>query len=257
MGEVPQEEDPADLRFRAAQAASLLTIVLEVMENSQPEVLAALHGDAPGATQHMCQMLLEEALSAAAYEDVSPKQWFARLEFLGAIFAYLVSLEQLAQNNNHHLDHGGIGSNADSSTDLASEAIGRLWQCGAVEHTRLRPVLLQWLSMVLKPKDYGASAVAPSPGAGGFSFFQFNPCFLEAPAAACATAVSWARGAFIVHLAATIQPFEGLSDDCAGDVLEFFEVTHNEFERIITHCSSHEARAWVDAVIAAAVVVCV
>ena len=67
--------------------------------------------------------------------------------------------------------------------------------------------------------------------------------------------VAWALHVFIVRLAATVELYRELSDDCAGDVLEFFGMTHLESELIATHCSSPEARAWVHAVIAAAVVV--
>jgi len=60
---------------------------------------------------------------------------------------------------------------------------------------------------------------------------------------------------FIAQLAATVQLFEELSDDCAGDVLEFFGMTRNESDLNAKHCSSPEAQGWVRAVIAAAVVV--
>lgn len=155
---MPQEDEPADLRSRAAQAASLLAIVLDLVEQLRPEVLAAMHGDEPGAAQHMCQMLLREALDAAAYDDVSPKDWHARLELLGALSAHLVHLEQLQQYNTRHylgqdlISGDGAGSSSSSNAVLTPEAVERLWQCGAVEHPRLGPVLLRWLSVVLKPK---------------------------------------------------------------------------------------------------------
>ena len=84
---------------------------------------------------------------------------------------------------------------------------------------------------------------------------QLDPAFLWAPPAARSAVVACARDSFIAQLAATIQPFVELPDDCAGDVLEFFEVTHNEFELIAKYCTSLEAQAWMRAVIAAAVVV--
>ena len=84
---------------------------------------------------------------------------------------------------------------------------------------------------------------------------HFNPAFLWAPTAARSAVIAWALHVFIAQLAATIQLFEDLPDDCAGDVLEFFGMTHKESERIAKHCSSPEAHAWVCAVIAAAVVV--
>jgi hypothetical protein len=84
---------------------------------------------------------------------------------------------------------------------------------------------------------------------------QLDPLLLWAPPAARAAVVAWARNAFIVHFAPTTQPFEALSVDCAGDVLEFFGMTHNESECIATQCSSLEAQAWVGAVLAPVVLV--
>jgi hypothetical protein len=81
---------------------------------------------------------------------------------------------------------------------------------------------------------------------------QLDPAFLWAPPAARYAVVAWARDVFIAQHAGSIQPFERLPDDCAGDVLEFFGMTHNESELIAKHCSSPEAQDWVRAVIAAA-----
>ena len=84
--------------------------------------------------------------------------------------------------------------------------------------------------------------------------YHFDPCFLWAPRAARAAAIAWARSAFIVQLAANIEPFEVLSDDCAGDILEFIEitVTRKAAQLVVTHCSSPAARAWSQSIIAAA-----
>ena len=82
-----------------------------------------------------------------------------------------------------------------------------------------------------------------------------DPAFLWAPPAARSAVFAWAQDVFIAQLAATTQPFERLPEDCAGDVLEFFGMTRNESDLIAKHCSSPEARVWVRAVIAAAVVV--
>ena len=84
---------------------------------------------------------------------------------------------------------------------------------------------------------------------------QLDPAFLWAPPAARYAVVAWARDVFIAQHAGSIQPFERLPDDCAGDVLEFFGMTRNEFDLIAKHCSSPEAQGWVRAVIAAAVAV--
>jgi hypothetical protein len=72
---------------------------------------------------------------------------------------------------------------------------------------------------------------------------HFDPCFLWAPPAARAAVVAWAQDVVIAQLAASTPPFKRLPDDCAGDVLEFFGVAHNESELIAKHCSSPEARA--------------
>ena len=84
--------------------------------------------------------------------------------------------------------------------------------------------------------------------------YYFDPCFLWAPPAARAAVFSWARSAYIAQLAANIHPFGALSEDCAGDVMEFFGMTHKETELLAKHCSSLEAQDWVRAVVAAAVV---
>jgi len=57
---------------------------------------------------------------------------------------------------------------------------------------------------------------------------HFDPAFLWASPAARAVVVAWARDVFIAQHAGSIQPFERLPGDCAGDVLEFFGMTHNE-----------------------------
>ena len=61
---------------------------------------------------------------------------------------------------------------------------------------------------------------------------QLDPAFLWAPPAARAAMVAWAQHVFIAQLAATVQLFEELLDDCAGDVLEFFGMTRNESDLI-------------------------
>jgi hypothetical protein len=67
----------------------------------------------------------------------------------------------------------------------------------------------------------------------------------------------WARDAATVQLAAKNQLFVDLSDDLAGDVLEFLEMTMTRSKALqfASHCSSHEAITWVRAVNEAAVVV--
>ena len=86
--------------------------------------------------------------------------------------------------------------------------------------------------------------------------YHFDPCFLWAPPAARAAVIAWARSAFVVQLAANTEPFEVLPEDCAGDILEYFEmtVTRKAAQLVVTHCSSPAARAWSRSIIAAAVV---
>ena len=84
--------------------------------------------------------------------------------------------------------------------------------------------------------------------------YYFDPCFFWAPPVARTAVVGWARSYFIVELAASIQPFEALPDDCAGDVLEFFGMSHKEVKLFAKHCFSLEAQDWVRALIAGAVV---
>jgi hypothetical protein len=85
------------------------------------------------------------------------------------------------------------------------------------------------------------------------SAHYFDPGFLWATPAARSAVVAWAQDVLIVQHVGSIQPFERLPDDCAGDVLEFFGVTRNESQLIAKHCSSPEAQDWVHAVIATAV----
>ena len=100
-----------------------------------------------------------------------------------------------------------------------------------------------------------AASEEPLPAAALFlRGYHFKPAFLWAPPAARAAVVSWALHVFIAQLTAITQPFERLPVDCAGDILGFFGMAHNESKHITKHCSSSEARAWVRAVIAAAVV---
>ena len=99
-----------------------------------------------------------------------------------------------------------------------------------------------------------ASSEEPLP-AMSLRAHQLAPAFLWAPPAARAAVVAWALDVFVAQLAATTQPFERLAVDCAGDVLEFFGMTHNESELMAKHCSSPEAQDWVRAVISAAIMV--
>jgi hypothetical protein len=60
----------------------------------------------------------------------------------------------------------------------------------------------------------------------------------------------------VIQFAASSQPFATLPDDCAGDILEFLDMTMPRMEMlyIVTHCASPDAYTWVRKLIAAAVV---
>jgi hypothetical protein len=85
--------------------------------------------------------------------------------------------------------------------------------------------------------------------------YQLDMSFLWAPPAARAAITDWARDVIIAQLAATVPFLEELSDDCAGDVLEFLmlTVTRSELPHLSAIHSSPEAHAWVRAVVVAAV----
>jgi len=86
--------------------------------------------------------------------------------------------------------------------------------------------------------------------------YHFDASFLWAPDDAREAVVAWARSALMAQLAANTPPFEDLSDDVAGDVLEYFDTAMTRFEslRIVAHCSSPKSLAWVRAVTVADVV---
>jgi len=87
--------------------------------------------------------------------------------------------------------------------------------------------------------------------------YQLEPSFLWAPPEARNTLFVWAKNAFVAQLAANTLAFAELPDDCAGDVLEWFEMTMTRKDalHIATHCSSPEAHAWLREAVAAAVAV--
>lgn len=87
--------------------------------------------------------------------------------------------------------------------------------------------------------------------------YQLEPTFLWAPPEARNALFAWAKNAFVAQLAANTQAFAELPDDCAGDVLECFEMTMTRKDalHIATHCSSPEAHAWLRETVAAAVAV--
>ena len=87
--------------------------------------------------------------------------------------------------------------------------------------------------------------------------YHFEPSFLWAHADARRAVVAWARNAFVVQQATTNKLFAELPDDCAGDVLDFLEMAmpRTESLEVASHCSSPKARAWVQAILAAAAMV--
>lgn len=84
-----------------------------------------------------------------------------------------------------------------------------------------------------------------------------DPSFQWVPKAAKREVFLWARNAVIVQLAASVQPFSEIPDDCAGDVLEFLEMdmARKESLHIATHCSSSEAYIWVRMILSSVIAV--
>jgi len=84
-----------------------------------------------------------------------------------------------------------------------------------------------------------------------------DPSFQWVPKAARREVSTWARNAVIVQLAASVQPFSELPDDCAGDVLEFLELdmAREESLHIVTNCSSPEACIWVRMILSSVIAV--
>jgi len=131
------------------------------------------------------------------------------------------------------------------TTDGACHAILNHHNC-VYETLEARPKAL-----ISDAVAYAAATSAPNEAVSktmlSLHEFFLKPSFSWAPTAAQNAVCTWARHAAIVHLAVTVQPFEELPDDCAGDVLEFLEIemTRAEALHILTHCSSPKARAWV------------
>jgi hypothetical protein len=86
---------------------------------------------------------------------------------------------------------------------------------------------------------------------------QLAPSFLWVPSHVRTEVFKWAGYAFIAQIAATTQPFAELSDDCAGDILEFFDMTMTRVEmlHVTMHCASPRACAWVHEILTAAITV--
>lgn len=86
---------------------------------------------------------------------------------------------------------------------------------------------------------------------------QLEPSLLWAPPAAYSEVFAWACNVFIAHQVTIAQPFMDLPDDCAGDILEFLEIsmTHMEMLAVNVQCFSPEAHAWVHAVVYAGIAV--
>jgi len=87
--------------------------------------------------------------------------------------------------------------------------------------------------------------------------FHRDPSLLWAPREVRRLLFEWARNVLVVQQAASNQLFSELTDDCAGDVLDFLQVSMSRTEslHVATCCSSPEAQAWVRAVVVAAVLV--
>lgn len=77
------------------------------------------------------------------------------------------------------------------------------------------------------------------------SAYHLEPSFRWPPPAARAKVVAWARDDFLLQLAPSTEPFAVLPDDCAGDVLEYLEmtVTRTESLRFASYPYSPKAQA--------------
>jgi len=80
---------------------------------------------------------------------------------------------------------------------------------------------------------------------------HFDPSFVWAPPAARAAVFGYTQSA------TTIEPFADLPDDCAGDVLDFFDMILPRWIMLflVTHYSSPGANAWIFEVLTAAIAV--
>ena len=130
-----------DLRSRASQAASLLAIVLELVENLRPEVLRALHG--PRAPSEMVAELLDEACGAAPFDDVEPSALLARLTLASDLSTYLAP-----------------------HAPLSPALLERIWALCVEAHPRHRAVTLRWMRTVLRPKEVARDGDYFAPGQG-------------------------------------------------------------------------------------------
>jgi len=111
-----------DLRDRATQSASLLNIVLDLVDNLRPEVLREMHQRDP---QGMVDVVFEELFLAVPHEDVDSSAVESRLTLLAALCGYLWK-----------------------HAPLTPGRVEELWERLGPEHLQ---VFLRWQTMVLAP----------------------------------------------------------------------------------------------------------
>jgi len=116
-------EELEELRSRATQSASLLIIVLDLVENLRPDVLRALHQN---KQKQMLVDLFDELDLAAGCEDIDGNAVNVRLQLLAALSGYLVR-----------------------HAPLTSARIEQLWHGLSGEYIT---VLLRWFTEVLRPR---------------------------------------------------------------------------------------------------------
>lgn len=91
--------------------------------------------------------------------------------------------------------------------------------------------------------------------------YHLDPSMLWAPAPARAAVVAWAKDAIVGQAVAMTLSLADLPDDCAGDILDFLEMsmTLTRRQELLHHSTtsimSPEAHTWMREVIIAAVVV--
>lgn len=87
--------------------------------------------------------------------------------------------------------------------------------------------------------------------------YHIEPSFSWAPRDARNVIFSWARDIYTVQIAAVTQPFVELPDDCAGDILEYFDLSMTRLEllNISANGSSSEAVRYINSILSEAITV--
>jgi len=131
------------------------------------------------------------------------------------------------------------------------------------EHSIIFPELVQDPALLVSAAAAHIASLSasgeplPATSMSSLRAYHLEPSFLWAPSEARDKVFAWARNMFIVQLASNTESFTDLPDDCAGDVLKYFETSIPRAESLhnAARCLSPEAHAWMRAVLGAAVAV--